>query len=133
MIRILKAKLEAINFSYLDNLTPIEELTHILYIVNIFIILSILCIIYILFILYLVKNHERTGEYLPNKYTSSTVKMYINKLVSLTGKNYERFAYFMLFYFTLLIILLLLVNLYISYELRHNLEDYIIVYNYLKK
>ena len=114
------------NFGFSDTMTPIEVLVHAYYIIS----FSMLVLTLLLIYLYLANKFREYNLYsrISSKILPDKIRLYLDKLYSKGNKVSERFIVYIFMINTLLMIIFILLNIYISSELNSNLEDYIRLY-----
>lgn len=114
-----------------DMLSPLEEILRSQLTLNMLILTLVIVLLVLIFNRYvLVFNMKMINnfndKYMPEKY-KHIIKNYITKGIEFNNI----FMFYMFIFNTIVIILLILLNIYVSYELSHNTDAYVQVYNYL--
>ena len=112
------------NSEYGDNITPLNELVDVIFSYNMLELYLILLIIYILFYRNILNI---IIKYIPTKFN------YIIKIVESGINMNKKVMNVLLIILFFLLIIFKLVNIIFSYDLHINLNEYIIVYNEIKK
>jgi hypothetical protein len=111
--------------------SPLENLLFDMFILNILLLILFIIFIIIIFNRYMLKFNLKFISSLADKFMSDKFKSRFNKNLNL-GIDYNSKVMFIIFILnniTLLIILLL--NIYVSAEVYNNINDYITIYNHL--
>lgn len=112
--------------------TPLEDILNNLYTLNILEFLLILMLILLLSNKYIYIFNMKLISNFMNKYMPNLFKKYKQYLEK--GQNYnEKWTTFLTVFIIILLLIIKLMNLYFSGELTHNINDFIVVYNYIKK
>ena len=106
-----------------DQSTPLSDLLDVLLGYNTLELIIIFAILYILFNQILL---NKLNNYIPAKY------QFLKKISEVRVINNTKFMNILLISLIVLLLIFKFINLYVSYELVHNLNDYILVHNYIK-
>ena len=81
---------------------------------------------------FIVKLINKLVCLIPNKYLPKNINKWLDNLNKV--RDFNRKFYKIMFVIILIILLLVkLLHLYFSFEIYQNIDDYILVYNYIKK
>lgn len=106
-----------------DQSTPLSDLLDVLLGYNTLELILIFAILYILFNKILL---NKLNNYIPAKF------QFLKKISEVSVINHTKIMNILLIFLIVLLLIFKFINLYVSYELVHNLNDYILVHNYTK-
>ena len=107
-----------------DVSTPLGQLIHVIFTYNM---LELMLIIFILYIIFYKNILIFISKYIPTKFN------FIKKIVSNSLNANIKFTNNILSIWLILLLIFKLLNLFFSYELYNNLDDFVSVYIYIKK
>jgi len=116
-----------------NNYTPLEELINYQFTVNAIIFIFIILLLTMLFNRFIFTSNLVFISYLFEKYTSNKISQWFTNKIN-KGIDYNnRYTLFLFLFISLIIIINLIMSLFISSELLLNIDDYVTIYNHLKK
>lgn len=122
--------------SLLDNnelLSPLEKLLNYQLIINVMIFILVTSLLIIIFNKFVVKYNYDLINKLLGKYMSIKFKEKFDSYVSKSNELNNRFILVIFVINCILLFYFMILNIYVSSELTINIDDYILVYNHLKK
>ena len=118
---------------HVNNYTPLEELIVYQFTLNALVLIFILMLLTMLFNRFILTSNLKFITSLFDKYTSNKISQWFNNKIN-KGIDYNnRFTLFLFLFLSLIIIINLILSLFISSELLLSIDDYVTVYNHLKK
>jgi len=111
--------------------SPLESLLFDMFILNVLLLILFIIFIVIIFNRYMLQFNSRFISSLVDKFMPDKIKLWFNKSLNL-GIDYNSRIMFIIFLVnSITLLLILLLNIYVSAEVYNNISDYITIYNYL--
>jgi hypothetical protein len=118
---------------------PLEEILNETLTFNILILIVIFLIILLIFNKFIIKQNSSIIIFLVNKYIPDKLKYkkyiveLLERILSKSKELSNKFIVIMFIINSILLISMVLINIYMNVELINNLDDYVIIYIYIKK
>lgn len=117
----------------INNYTPLEELIIYQFSLNAIILIFILILLSMLFNRFILTTNLEFITSLFDKYTSNKISQWFKNKINKSIDYNNRFTLFLFLFISIILIINVILSLFISSELLLNIDDYVTVYNHLKK
>lgn len=117
----------------INNYTPLEELIIYQFSLNAIILIFILILLIMLFNRFILTTNLEFITSLFDKYTSNKISQWFKNKINKSIDYNNRFTLFLFLFISIILIINVILSLFISSELLLNIDDYVTVYNHLKK